>query len=36
MALLLAEAGLKDVHYLKGGFDAWRRLGYPLVEKGAS
>jgi rhodanese-related sulfurtransferase len=36
VALMLSEAGLKDVHYLKGGFDAWRRLGYPVVDKAAS
>jgi rhodanese-related sulfurtransferase len=33
---MLVDAGLTDVHYLKGGFDEWRRLQYPVVQKAAS
>jgi rhodanese-related sulfurtransferase len=33
VAQVLMERGLTDVHYLKGGFDAWRHEGYPLEPK---
>jgi rhodanese-related sulfurtransferase len=26
----LEDQGLKDVHALHGGFDAWKRAGFPL------
>ena len=29
MALLLKSKGFKEVWPLRGGFDAWRDLGYP-------
>jgi 3-mercaptopyruvate sulfurtransferase SseA len=30
------EAGFSNVFALKGGFQRWRRLGYPLESKGAA
>jgi len=30
---MLVDRGLTDVHYLEGGFDAWRQAGYPLERK---
>jgi rhodanese-related sulfurtransferase len=33
VAQLLIDQGRHNVHYLQGGFDAWRRAGYPLVPK---
>jgi rhodanese-related sulfurtransferase len=29
----LMDRGLTDVHYITGGFDAWREAGYPLEPK---
>ena len=33
VAQLLVDQGRQDVRYLQGGFDAWRRAGYPLNPK---
>ncbi len=33
MAQTLLEHGFDSVHPLSGGFDAWRRAGYPLEKK---
>jgi rhodanese-related sulfurtransferase len=30
---MLVDRGLTDVRYLTGGFEAWRRAGYPLELK---
>lgn len=30
-ALMLREFGIEEVRPLRGGFDEWKRLGYPLV-----
>ncbi|MGH7310344.1 MAG: hypothetical protein ACREK6_16795 [Candidatus Rokuibacteriota bacterium] len=32
MALLLRRRGIVRVRPLAGGFDGWRKLGYPMVE----
>ncbi len=32
MALELRKMGIRNVRPLRGGFDEWKRLGYPLVE----
>ena len=32
MALRLRQMGIHRVRPLRGGYDAWKRLGYPLVE----
>jgi len=29
----LTQRGYRNVHPLYGGFDAWRRAGYPLEQK---
>jgi rhodanese-related sulfurtransferase len=33
-AMILANAGIKDVYALKGGFDAWRAAGLPTKTGG--
>lgn len=33
VAQLLMDAGLDKVRYLQGGFEAWRRAGFPLESK---
>jgi rhodanese-related sulfurtransferase len=33
VAQILADNGVADVHYIRGGFDAWREAGYPLDAK---
>jgi rhodanese-related sulfurtransferase len=33
VAQTLLENGFHNVHPLSGGFDAWRRAGYPLEKK---
>jgi len=30
---MLAEHGFHNVHPLHGGFDAWRKAGYPVEHK---
>jgi len=32
MALILRKMGIERVRPLRGGFDEWKRLGYPLVD----
>ncbi|MGH9158770.1 MAG: rhodanese-like domain-containing protein [Vicinamibacteraceae bacterium] len=32
-AYMLLERGFPHVRYLRGGFDAWRRQGYPVEPK---
>lgn len=32
MALTIRKLGVYRVRPLRGGFDEWKRLGYPLVE----
>lgn len=32
MTLKLRQAGIRQVRPLRGGYDEWKRLGYPLVE----
>jgi hypothetical protein len=33
VAQMLLERGFHNVHPLCGGFDAWRKAGYPLERK---
>jgi len=33
VAQVLLEHGWGDAHPLAGGFDAWRRAGYPIEPK---
>jgi rhodanese-related sulfurtransferase len=33
VAQLLTDRGLTNVRYLQGGYEAWRRAGYPLDPK---
>jgi rhodanese-related sulfurtransferase len=32
MALALRKMGIRHVRPLRGGYDEWKKLGYPLVE----
>jgi rhodanese-related sulfurtransferase len=35
VAQQLLDHGLKNVHPLYGGFDAWQKAGYPVEQKEA-
>jgi rhodanese-related sulfurtransferase len=32
VALILRRRGIENVRPLAGGYHAWRRLGYPLID----
>jgi rhodanese-related sulfurtransferase len=36
MALAMRRLGVERVRPLRGGFDAWKKRGYPLVETEAA
>jgi rhodanese-related sulfurtransferase len=35
-ALFLLNSGVTNIEVLKGGYDAWKTAGYPLVSKTSS